>query len=597
LRSGGSGGPAPRWRKDPDGVLEGDAAEGEADVAQPVLELAPVDPDAPDCLHGSDDHRDYRFEVAPAGTGIGLADAQLDDLDPVGASVVRLETDSLEPGETATGTATVTNRLDWGEIFDTVSIHRCYGEGDLWCDWCHMVHGPHEECWHEAGCPALTNALSDCTCPPLVVRVATFQDDHAKQIALVGSSSCCCPPEETAIAATFDSSSENLAVCGPTGNLLHEGDDITGALTVVGTALSGASPSEIHYKIRYPERNPAGELVTNEQSRTRKIWVADIRFEPVNTNEVDGVVVNPCGVLRGKTARFRIDVEPQSFPDSNIVWNVSNPGALVPSADLWGREIAVTGGVASGGSMLTVDIAGWDGPAPLANVHVVSSETVIPLHAWIVCGTNGPVTDAATVRAKVAGVNDIYRQVGRRFVLQEPVGFTPTNQAWAVITKDTAGDWPAFRSLIDTHHVSTGIEVYFVERIVGAGGLTLPGGCAVRATANPNSLAHELGHAQGLPDLYVSQSGMPSLSGSPSYARLPGDFGTTSNEGYYPDDGTQAEIVQRMLMYGLCSPTARDITTGDPHAIWRPLFTADPYVETNAPAGFFRHASPDPHSN
>ncbi len=191
----------------------------------------------------------------------------------------------------------------------------------------------------------------------------------------------------------------------------------------------------------------------------------------------------------------------------------------------------------------------------------------------------------------------LFGQVGRRFVLQEPVGYTPTNQAWAVITKDTNGDWPAFESLIDTHHVTTGIEMYFVERIVGAGGLTLPGGCAVRANANPNTVAHELGHAQGLPDLYVERDGMPALSVAPSYERLPGDFGTTSNEGYYPNTDMQADIVRRMIMYGLCSPTARDITTGDPYAIWRPLFTADPYVETNAPAGFFLHASPNPHSN
>ena len=594
--SGGSGA-VPRWRDDPAGVLEGAAAGGEAAVARPVLRLEPADPSKGDCLHGGDDYRDYRFEVTPAGTGVGPADAQLDNLVAVGDDVVRLALDPSGEQTSATGTATVTNGLDCGEIFDAVSIHRCQGAGGTWCDWCHMYHGDDERCWHEAGCPALTNALSACTCPPLVVRVATLSDDHAKHIKLVGSSSCCCPPEETAIAATFESSSENLDVYGPSGDLLHAGDNVAGVLTVVGTALSGASPSEIHYRIRYPERNPAGALVTNEHSRTRKIWVADIRFEPVNTNEVDGVVVNPCGVLRGQTARFRIDVEPQSFPSSNIVWNVSNPGALVPSTSLQGRQITVTGGIASGGSMLTVDIAGWDGPRPLANVHTIASETAIPLHAWIVCGTNGPVTDAATVRAKVAAVNDIYRQVGRRFVLQEPVGFTPTNQAWAVITKDTSGDWPAFQSLVDTHHVSTGIEVYFVESIGCAGGLTLPGGCAVRASANPNTFAHELGHAQGLPDLYVSRPGMPPLAGAPSYGRLPGDFGTVSGEGYYPDGDTQAGIVQRMLMYGLGSPSARDITTGDPHAIWRPLFTADPYVETNAPAGFFLHASPDPHSN
>ena len=145
--------------------------------------------------------------------------------------------------------------------------------------------------------------------------------------------------------------------------------------------------------------------------------------------------------------------------------------------------------------------------------------------------------------------------------------------------------------------MSTGIEVYFVESIGCTGGLTLPGGCAVRASAEPNVLAHELGHAQGLPDLYVERDGMPSLSGSPSYERLPGDFGTVSGEGYYPDGDTQADIVQRMLMCGTGSATAHDITTGDPHAIWRPVFTADPYVETNAPAGFFLHASPNPHSN
>lgn len=595
-RSGGGGAPAPRWREDPEGMLDGDTTGGDAAVAQPTLTLAPTDGNASECLHGGDDHRDYRFAVAPAGTGIGRDDATLDNLEPVGADAVRLEVDSDEPGAVAAGTATIAEALDYGSVSDTVWIHRCEGESERWCDWCHMMHGTDEKCWHEEDCPALTNALSECTCPPTVVRVATFMNDRAKRIALVGTSSCCCPPENAAVGATFRSASQNLRVYGPGGGLLRAGDDATGPLTVVGTGLSGATPSEIDYRILVPERDGSGNLVTNELPRTRKIWVANIRFEPVNTNEADGVLVNPCGVLRGRTARFRIDVAPAAFPDDSIVWNVSNPGALVPASGLRGREITVTGGVASGGSMLTVDIAGWDGPAPLANVHTLSSETVIPLHAWIVCGTNGPVTDATTVRAMVDRANDIYRQVGRRFALQEPVGFTATNQEWAVITKDTTGDWPAFRSLIDTHHVTTGVEVYFVTCICGAGGLSLPGGCAVRATSDPNTLAHELGHAQGLPDLFVQRNDGSYLSGPPSYEWLPGDFGADSGEGYYAVEA-QSDVVRRMLMFERCSPEALDITTGDPWAFTRPVFTAAPLVETNAPAGFFRHASPDPHSN
>lgn len=598
IRSGGSGGPVPRWREDPDGVLEGDASEGEAAAAQPVLELAPVDPSKGDCLHDGDDHRDYRFEVAPAGTGVGPADAQLDNLVAIGDGVVRLALDPSGEQTSATGTATVTNGLDCGEISDTVSIHRCQGAGGTWCDWCHMYHGEGERCWHEAGCPALTNVLSDCTCPPLVVRLSDTLFDYERTLSLVGSSSCCCPPEETLIDAKFVSASGNLDVRGPSGDFLHEDDSVAGVLTVAGTALSGASPSEIHYKIRYPERNPAGELVTNEQSRTRKIWVADIRFEPVNTNEVDGVVVNPCGVLRGQTARFRIDVAPQAFPDSNILWTASPAGALVPSTGLRGREIELTGGTATGDATVSVEILGWNGPTPTANVRVLASETVIPLYAWIVSGTNGPATNAAGVRAMVAGANDIYRQVGRRFVLQEPVEVLPTNQAWAVLAPDTNGVWTAFRELIDTHHVTNGVEVYFVESLVGAGGLTLPGGCAVRATANPNSLAHELGHAQGLPDIYAREvAGMPDVSGFASLERNPGDWGTSSSEGYYVSGFLQSEIVLRTLMNGLCSPVKRDLTTGEIHSIWKPVFSNEPYRESVAPVGFFDNAYPNPHSN
>ena len=202
------------------------------------------------------------------------------------------------------------------------------------------------------------------------------------------------------------------------------------------------------------------------------------------------------------------------------------------------------------------------------------------------------------MRAKVAGVNDIYRQVGRRFVLQEPVGYTATNQNWAVIERTTNGQWTAFPGLVDTHHATDGIEVYFVESITEANGLTSPGGCAIRASAGANSLAHELGHAQGLPDVYGDGVvGMPNVQGFVSRGGLPGDWGTSDAEGYYHAALMQADLIRRTLMYGFCSPTKRDITSGDIRAIWKPVFSNEPYRESSAPVGFFQHALPNPHSN
>ena len=133
--------------------------------------------------------------------------------------------------------------------------------------------------------------------------------------------------------------------------------------------------------------------------------------------------------------------------------------------------------------------------------------------------------------------------------------------------------------------------------ICDAFGLTLPGGCAVRASSAPNVLAHELGHAQGLPDLYAARDDMPPIWGNPSYEWLPGDFGTTSDEGYYPDTVSQVAVIRRMLMDASGPPTARDLTTGSVHAIWRPIYSNDPFTETNVPVGFFRNAFPNPHSN
>ena len=51
------------------------------------------------------------------------------------------------------------------------------------------------------------------------------------------------------------------------------------------------------------------------------------------------------------------------------------------------------------------------------------------------------------------------------------------------------------------------------------------------------------------------------------------------------------------MMFGGFSPSERHITIGGVRAIWRPIYTTEPYRESNAPVGFFQNADPNPHSN
>ena len=63
-------------------------------------------------------------------------------------------------------------------------------------------------------------------------------------------------------------------------------------------------------------------------------------------------------------------------------------------------------------------------------------------------------------------------------------------------------------------------------------------------------LAHEIGHQCGLYDIYKAMTNTPLVvSCLPSYNRLPYDWGG----GYYSNELTQADLVQRLLLYGVGS--------------------------------------------
>ncbi len=206
------------------------------------------------------------------------------------------------------------------------------------------------------------------------------------------------------------------------------------------------------------------------------------------------------------------------------------------------------------------------------------------------------LTDQYGRQDMLNGVNGIYAQVGRRFDLASCSSVT--NHNWFNVRQNAAGSWPEFHNIVAFTNGVGGIEMYFTHGIDNANGLTSLNGVLIASSANFNTVAHELGHAQGLPDVYdYLQTPAMSMTGLVSRVRLSSDWGSSSDEWYYPPSLSQTNLVKRLLMHGYGPSGKRDLPTGEIHGIWRPIYTNQPYQESPAHTGFFIHASPNPMSN
>lgn len=87
----------------------------------------------------------------------------------------------------------------------------------------------------------------------------------------------------------------------------------------------------------------------------------------------------------------------------------------------------------------------------------------------------------------------------------------------------------------------------------------------ISGEANFRTVAHELGHAFGWPDIYVDRPGtFRTVQGAPTESRMPQDHG------FFPDGTLQSDIVRRLLMYGVGSETKGRIPRGAVDGIWIP---------------------------
>ena len=297
----------------------------------------------------------------------------------------------------------------------------------------------------------------------------------------------------------------------------------------------------------------------------------------------DGVehsyVVNPCGVAVGREGYFRVDVTPDSFPDSKIVWEKTPGLDFVGSCT--GRCVTVRG-ISAGYETLSVIISGQTDNAPNFQVHVVETATV-NLRAWIIEGLLGEKPcDPGYIRQMIIDANDIFAQVGVTLNLIEPIVVTNIPNAYDALrraTTNATSRW-SYRNIVDMNSGTGGLECYFINRFMDSGktlAVNSLHGTVVTRKADFKDFAHEIGHAFGMDDIYKeSKDGsVPSFAlqqnDMAAYSRMQSDWnGGCHGHGscgvrYYAPQTSMSRIVSRLLMNGDRSDAddPLDITNGD----------------------------------
>ena len=294
---------------------------------------------------------------------------------------------------------------------------------------------------------------------------------------------------------------------------------------------------------------------------------------------------------------------PAAFPDAAIRWTAEPASRVSFPSGSSGRTVAVRG-EAPGDVALCVAIDGYTGEHPVANARVVPLSTV-KADAWII-GDNGVwARTEQEVRGLFNNANDILSQVGVRLSL-DSVSFT--NHTGWLNFNPSANGWLVPNQIASITNGTGGLVYYFVGDMGVYYGLRNGTSILVKTNATELTVAHEAGHVFGLSDIYDAQPTETSLavprSLRPCRANLPDDWGSDSNDGFYPSNLLHSNLVERLLMFGEGDSgkgSGADVSFGDVYGLWYE-WTIDPATGVSvktwhlstAPVGFFRHANIQP---
>jgi len=244
-----------------------------------------------------------------------------------------------------------------------------------------------------------------------------------------------------------------------------------------------------------------------------------------------------------------------------------------------GRVVDVVGN-ADGEFKLEISIGQYPQDRKPFILGSVKPPETVPVTVWVIHDDSGQVaaTTEQQVRDWLAKVNRVFAQVVMTFEVAGNINHTNRTD-WLNI-KGTNHVFASAADLVSLpKNMSTGLRLVFINSAQnvetngpptgGINGLSFSGRGIILATRldsfSATTVAHEIGHACGLVDIYADHPATPLVvTGAISEARVPKDWGG----GFYPANLTHADLIPRLLMYGHSSETKADIPLGNVYGLW-----------------------------
>jgi hypothetical protein len=297
---------------------------------------------------------------------------------------------------------------------------------------------------------------------------------------------------------------------------------------------------------------------------TWKVPIA-MRMEPIFSS-TNLPLDNPSGVVFESNTFFHVEVVPAGVvPEEAIVWNpAGNKLSIAPTNR--GSRVQVQGAVV-GEEELHVAVEGAEGQFALPPFHVkVIPMTVVTAKVGLVVHAESNVVTEFHVDQTLSEANLLLAQIGLHIVRQDSVEYIADTE-WEPFYDLNANSSALVDALLGKLSQPDGLEVYFVHAIMeGPGGEAMGfhvnhKGIVMSATGSGRTLAHEVGHACGMPDIYVTNSvAGTSVTGAMTPDGLPDDWGKYGDGG--ESGATFEDVLPRLLMYGYATGGKGDVPSG-----------------------------------